>query len=92
METQAQWGIQVQNFKDSEKQYGIDPYSSELLARDMLSFLRYRQIRQIQLFKQQRGEEYEKFVEALTVTYGDAVLRAVGNEDLWAATLKLANR
>ena len=80
METQAQWGIQVQNFKDSEKENGIDPYSSELLARDMLSFLRYRQIRQIQLFKQQRGEEYEKFVEALTFMYHDSVLRAVGNK------------
>jgi hypothetical protein len=93
METQAQWGVQVQNFKDSEKYFDIQPYQSELLARDLLNFMRYHYFVKFILFRQRRGQEYELMLQQLTVKYGEApVLRAITNDDLWEATIRLSGR
>jgi hypothetical protein len=93
MQQSLDWGRAVQDLKDTEKTYGQTPSDTESLARAMLTFIRYTRIRQPNLFKQQRGEEYEQFVEMLKSQYdAGSLLRTLETESLWNATLALARR
>jgi len=52
--------------------------------------IRSTRFRQGVLFKQKRGEEYEKFVEMLQATYDHkAVLRMLDNDEFWDVCFSL---
>jgi hypothetical protein len=90
---QQEWGKAVQDLKDSEKVYGCRPSVTESIARTVLSFVRYTRIRQPLLFKQRRGEEYERFVESLNAEYdAESVLRILETDPFWNTTFTLARR
>lgn len=91
---QNYWGSLVRNFKDDQKKFGQDGYESEQLVTDALDLIRYTNIRQYKLFQQQRGEEFERFIEDLVKKEHtlDAVKRFLDNEDLWKTTLELAEQ
>lgn len=93
MQQSIDWGRAVQDLKDSEKAYGQTPSETEALARTILTYIRYTRIRQPILFKQQRGEEYESFVDLLKTTYDEAsLLRTLETEAVWTTTFALARR
>ena len=85
------WAQQVRDFKDSEKEYGIDAYETERMARTILDYIRYTRFRQWNMFAQQRGEEYEKLIEKLVERGVDpkAVERFVEDEERWKTTLEM---
>ncbi len=88
------WGSLVRNFKDEEKKYGQDPYDSEQLVTDIVDYVRYTNIRQYKLFQQQRGEEFEQFMEQL-VKKGhklESIKRLLDNDELWNTTLEIAEQ
>lgn len=89
------WAQLANEFKDSERElYGQDGYATETLLMDILDFARFTRIRQWTLFSQKRGEEFEKML-ALLERRGhslDAARRAVEEEELWKATLELAEQ
>jgi hypothetical protein len=91
---QNHWGSLVRNFKDSEKKYDREPYDSEQLALGLLDYIRYTTIRQYKLFQQQRGEDFERMLEAMKRKEHDpeALKRFLGDEELWATTLELAEK
>jgi hypothetical protein len=83
------WASLVRDFKDSEREYNISAYNSEQLARDILATVRGR-IRQMQLFKEHRGEEYEMMVKKLNSLYDEgAVRRLLDQDEFWEATFRL---
>jgi hypothetical protein len=88
------WAQHVRDFKDSEKEHGIDAYESENMARTILRYIRYTRFRQWTLFVQQRGEEYEKMMEKLVEGGFDptAAERFVGDEELWKTTLEMGGQ
>jgi hypothetical protein len=88
----SQWSSLVRDFKDMEKEYDIEPRDSELLALDILNHIRWSRIRQWNLFIQFRGEEFEAFIEKLREKgyQEDAVRRFLEDEELWKATLLMA--
>ena len=85
------WGQLVQDFKDSEKEYGIPAHETEDMARQILSYVRYTRFRQWTLFVQKRGEEFEKMIEKLVKLdfNSKAVQRFLEDEELWKTTLEL---
>jgi hypothetical protein len=85
------WGQLVQDFKDSEKENGIEAYETEDMAREILSYIRYTRFRQWTLFVQKRGEEFEKMLEKLVKLdfNSKAVQRFLEDEELWKTTLEL---
>jgi len=85
------WAALVRDFKDSEKEYDIDPRDSEQMALAIVDSIRYTRIRQWNLFSQRRGEEFEKMVEML-VKRGftlESVQRFVEEEQRWKVTLEM---
>jgi hypothetical protein len=83
------WASLVRDFKDAEREHNIPAYNSEQLARDILVFVRSR-IRQLQLFKEHRGEEYELMVKTLNLSYDEgAVRRILQDDEFWEATFRL---
>lgn len=87
------WGSLVQDFKDSEREYQIDRYTTEWMCRDILSYIRYTRFRQYNMFTQQRGEEFEKMYNQIESKYGKEPLdRFLDDDDLWEATLRLGER
>ena len=86
------WGSLVRAFKDSEKDQGVEPRDSELLAHRVLDWIRYTRIRQWNLFQQRRGEEYERMIATLVETgfMREAIQRFGEEEELWKATLEMA--
>ena len=85
------WAELVRDFKDSEKQYDIEAYDTEMMSRVILDFIRHTRIRQWVLFSQQRGEEFEKMMAILEEKGYDltSAQRFLENEDLWKATLEM---
>jgi len=84
------WAQHVQDFKDSESAEGISAYDAGELARSVLRYIRYTRFRQVNLFSQQRGEEYEYMIERLKESYDEnSINRFLANEDLWKASLEL---
>jgi hypothetical protein len=83
------WASLVRDFKDAEREHNIPAYNSEQLTRDILVFVRSR-IRQLQLFKEHRGEEYELMVKTLNLSYDEgAVRRILQDDEFWEATFRL---
>ena len=85
------WAQLVRDFKDSEKDHGIDPRDSELLAQRILDWIRYTRIRQWNLFQQRRGEDYDKMIQSLRESgfMREAIQRFVEDEEIWKATLEM---
>lgn len=88
-----EWSSLVRRFKDSEKAFGMRPYDTEQLCRDVLRTIQYGRFRQYNLFTQQRGEEFERMVAALEKSYPrEAVQRFLETDDLWKTTLAIGER
>lgn len=88
------WASLVRDFKDSEKEYSIDPRDSEQLALAVVDYIRYTRIRQWNLFQQKRGEEYETMIERLITREftSEAIQRFVEEEERWKVTLEMGER
>jgi hypothetical protein len=88
--TLEHWNSIVRAMKDSEREYDILPAATTNLAKDILRHIRSTRFRQGLLFKQKRGEEYEKFVDSLKEEYDPgAVLRAIDNDEFWEVCFSL---
>jgi hypothetical protein len=80
----------VRRMKDDEREHDIPAGATSDLAKDIVRHIRSTRFRQGVLFKQKRGEEYEKFVEMLQATYDHkAVLRALDNDEFWEVSFSL---
>jgi excinuclease UvrABC ATPase subunit len=87
------WGSLVRDWKDSEReQHGIPNYTTEQLARKVLSYVQTTRFRQYALFTQQRGEEYDAMIASLEAAGfdRDALHRLLAEEEYWTSTLGLA--
>jgi len=86
------WGSIVRDLKDSEREtHRIPNYTTERLARSILSYVENTRFRQYPLFTQQRGEEYEQMIAKLEESEFDraAILRFLADEEFWQTTLEL---
>jgi hypothetical protein len=88
--TLEHWNSLVRRMKDEEREFDVIAYKTEQLAKDILRVIRSTRFRQVSLFKEHRGEEYENFVEKLQTTYDPAaVTRALKNEEFWDVCFSL---
>jgi hypothetical protein len=88
--TLEHWNSIVRVMKDEEREYDVSAYATTNLAKDILETIRSTRFRQGLLFKQKRGEEYEKFVERLNDSYdNDAVKRILDNDEFWEVSFSL---
>jgi hypothetical protein len=87
------WAQLVRDFKDSEKQYDIEPRDSELLAMAVVDWIQVTPIRQWNLFVQKRGEDFEKLMAKLEAKGFDdqAVQRFLEGDELWKVSLELGS-
>ena len=87
------WAQLVRDFKDSEKQYDIEPRDSELLAMAIVDWIQVTPIRQWNLFVQKRGEDFDKFRAKLEAKGFDdqAVQRFLEEDELWKVSLELGS-
>jgi hypothetical protein len=87
------WAQLVRDFKDSEKQYDIEPRDSELLAMAVVDWIQVTPIRQWNLFVQKRGEDFDKFRTKLEAKGFDdqAVQRFLEGDELWKVSLELGS-
>ena len=88
------WAQLVRDFKDSEKQYEIEPRDSELLAMAIVDWIQVTPIRQWNLFVQKRGEDFDKLMAKLEAKGFDdqAVQRFLEEDELWKVSLELGSR
>ena len=88
------WAQLVRDFKDSEKQYEIEPRDSELLAMAIVDWIQVTPIRQWNLFVQKRGEDFDKLRAKLEAKGFDdqAVQRFLETDELWKVSLELGSR
>ena len=88
------WAQLVRDFKDSEKQYDVEPRDSELLAMAIVDWIQGTPIRQWNLFVQKRGEDFDKFMAKLEAKGFDdqAVQRFLETDELWKVSLELGSR
>lgn len=88
------WAQLVRDFKDSEKQYDIEPRDSELLAMAIVDWIQVTPIRQWNLFIQKRGEDFDKLRAKLEAKGFDdqAVQRFLETDELWKVSLELGSR
>lgn len=88
------WAQLVRDFKDSEKQYDIEPRDSELLAMAIVDWIQVTPIRQWNLFVQKRGEDFDKLRAKLEAKGFDdqAVQRFLETDELWKVSLELGSR
>ena len=89
------WGSIVRDLKDSEREtYRIPNYTTEQLARAILTHMETTRFRQAALFTQQRGEEYEQMIAKLEGSGFDreAIARFLGEEEFWKTTTDLGMR
>ena len=87
------WAQLVRDFKDSEKQYDIEPRDSELLAMAIVDWIQGTPIRQWNLFVQKRGEDFDKLMAKLEAKGFDdqAVQRFLEGDELWKVSLELGS-
>jgi methylase of polypeptide subunit release factors len=84
------WSSIVRQLKDDEREHDILAQATSDLAKDILLVIRSTRFKQGVLFKQKRGEEYEKFVEKLNDTYDHgAVKRILSNDEFWEVSFSL---
>ena len=86
------WARLVNDFKDSEKAYDQEGYTSEQLARAILDYSRFTRFRQWTLYVQQRGKEFEDLLLRLEKEGHslEAAKRFLEEEELWKTTIELA--
>jgi hypothetical protein len=88
--TLEHWTSIVRKIKDEELEYEISAYKTGQLAKDILTTIRSSRFRQAVLFREKRGEEYERFVTKLNVIYDpEAVKRILDNDEFWEACFSL---
>jgi len=88
--TLEHWTSIVRKIKDEEFENDISAYKTGQLAKEILTFIRSSRFRQIVLFREKRGEEYERFMEKLKLIYDpDAVKRMIDNDEFWEACFSL---
>lgn len=89
---QDDWATTVRDAKDFYMQQDIQPYTIERIAQEILRFIRYRPIRQYNLFTQRRGEDFDTMMATLEEMGFDLALvrEMTENEDFWQKTLELA--
>jgi hypothetical protein len=88
--TLEHWSSIVRKIKDEELEYDVPAYRTGQLAKEILTFIRSSRFRQALLFREKRGEEYERFVEKLNVIYdSEAVKRILDNDEFWEACFSL---
>ena len=85
------WTSIVRKIKDEEEQeYDVPAYRTGQLAKEILTFIRTARFRQGILFREKRGEEYERFVEKLKILYdSESVKRILDNDEFWEACFSL---
>lgn len=84
------WSELVRDFKDSEP----SAYEAERLAREVLNYIRYKPIRQYNLFVQKRGEDFDKmmaYLEKAGLSL-ESAQRFVANDELWTTTLEMGEQ
>lgn len=88
------WAQLVRDFKDSEREFDIEPRDSELLAMAIVDFIQTTPIRQWNLFVQKRGADFDKLLAKLEAKGfdGGAIQRYIETEELWAVSLELGSR
>jgi hypothetical protein len=86
------WARLVNDFKDSEKVYDQDGYTSEQLARAILDYSRFTRFRQWNLYIQKRGKEFEDLMDRLEKGGHslEAAKRFFEDDELWKITIELA--
>lgn len=88
--TLEHWTSIVRKIKDEELEYDVSAYKTGQLVKEILTFIRSSRFRQIVLFREKRGEEYERFVEKLNLIYDrDSVKRILDNDEFWEACFSL---
>ena len=88
--TLEHWTSIVRKIKDEELEYDVSAYKTGQLAKEILTFIRSSRFRQALLFREKRGEEYERFVEKLNILYDhEAVKRILANDEFWEACFSL---
>ena len=88
--TLEHWTSIVRKIKDEELEYEISAYKTGQLAKDILTTIRSSRFRQAVLFREKRGEEYERFVTKLNVIYNPgSVKRILDNDEFWEACFSL---
>lgn len=84
------WTSIVRKIKDEEREYDVPAYITGQLAKEILTFIRSARFRQALLFREKRGEEYERFVEKLNINYDpESVKRILDNDEFWEACFSL---
>ena len=86
------WAETVRDLKDAEKAQGTEPYDVECVCRDILRYVRRVRIREPGRFQQRTGLEYEAFLKALARHEEKLVLRIVGDDDFWEATIDMVRK
>ena len=89
--TLEHWTSIVRKIKDEEEQeHDVPAYKTGQLVKEILTFIRSSRFRQAVLFREKRGEEYERFVEKLKILYDpEAVKRILDNDEFWEACFSL---
>jgi hypothetical protein len=88
--TLEHWSSIVRKIKDEELDYDIPAYTTGQLAKEILTFIRSARFRQALLFREKRGEEYDRFVEKMNINYDPpAVKRILDNDEFWEACFSL---
>ena len=85
------WTSIVRKIKDEEEhEHDVPAYRTGQLAKEILTFIRSSRFRQAVLFREKRGEEYERFVEKLKIIYDpESVKRVLDNDEFWEACFSL---
>jgi hypothetical protein len=87
------WAEHVRDFKDSERQQGVEAYDAARLAQAVLSFVKTARIRQWNLFIQKRGADFERMMEMLLKEFDpESVERFLESEELWKITLEMGEQ
>jgi hypothetical protein len=83
----AEWEEAVYDLQDSEKVHGVPPYETDLLCNAVMHYLQTHRVRD-KLFWQRKGDEFHGMIESLPYSE-ERVVRIVGDDEFWFATLKL---
>lgn len=88
------WSELVRDFKDAEREHGVEAYDAERVAREILNYIRYTPIRQYNIFTQRRGEDFEKMLARIEQSglSLESARRFVENDELWTTTLEMGEQ
>jgi hypothetical protein len=92
MDAADEWSATVRDLKDAEKSEGTEPFDVERICRDILRYVRRRRPRDLGRFQQRTGLEYEAFLKSLSIYDPELVLRIVGDDEFWEATIEMVRK